>query len=155
MFSGMSSTASSIRARFQAPGVQVVALVPVAGPVPPPTHEVMPLASASSACCGLMKWMCESMPPAVRMRPSPAIASVVTPTVIPGVTPAMVSGFPALPMPLMRPCLMPTSALVMPVQSRISALVITQSSAAASVAPAFWPCPSRSTLPPPNLHSSP
>jgi len=35
----------------------VVALVPVAGPVPPPTQEVIPLAMASGACCGLMKWM--------------------------------------------------------------------------------------------------
>ena len=100
-----------MRARFQAPGVQVVALVPVAGPVPPPTQEVIPLASASGACCGLMKWMCESIPPAVRIRPSQAIASVVTPTTSPGVTPAIVSGFPALPIAAMRPSLIPTSAL--------------------------------------------
>ncbi len=93
------------------PGVQVVALVPVAGPVPPPTQEVMPLAIASGACWGLMKWMCVSTPPAVRIRPSPAIASVVTPTIIPGVTEAMVSGLPALPMPAMRPSLIPMSAL--------------------------------------------
>jgi hypothetical protein len=71
----------------------------------------MPLASASSACCGLMKWMWLSIPPAVRSSPSPATASVVTPTTIPGVTPAITSGFPALPMPAMRPPLMPTSAL--------------------------------------------
>ena len=76
--------------------------------------------------------MCESIPPAVRIRPSPAIASVVTPTTIPGVTPAMTSGLPALPMPAMRPPLMPTSALRMPVQSMISALVMTQSSASSS-----------------------
>ena len=31
-----------MRAMFQAPGVQVVALVPVAGPVPPPIMVVMP-----------------------------------------------------------------------------------------------------------------
>ena len=31
-----------------------------------------------------MKWMCVSMPPAVRIRPSPAITSVVTPTIMPG-----------------------------------------------------------------------
>ena len=31
---------------FQAPGVQVVALVPVAGPVPPPSSVVRPEASA-------------------------------------------------------------------------------------------------------------
>jgi len=91
----------------------------------------------------------------VTIKPSPAIASVVTPTVIPAVTPAITSGLPALPMPTMRPSLIPMSALTMPVQSTISALVITQSSASASLAPAFCPMPSRSTLPPPNLHSSP
>ena len=41
----------------QGPGVQVVALVPVAGPVPPPIMVVTPLKSASSICCGQMKWM--------------------------------------------------------------------------------------------------
>ena len=35
--------------------VQVVAFVPVAGPVPPPSIVVMPEANASSICCGLMK----------------------------------------------------------------------------------------------------
>ena len=96
---------------WHAPGVHVVAFVPVAGPVPPPMNVVTPLASASSACCGQMKWMCVSMPPAVTISPSPAIASVVTPTIMPGVTPAITSGLPALPMPAMRPCLMPMSAL--------------------------------------------
>ena len=43
------------------PGVQVVAVVPVAGPVPPPIMVVTPLISASSTCCGQMKWMCASM----------------------------------------------------------------------------------------------
>ena len=67
----------------------------------------------------------------------------------------MTSGFPALPMPEIRPPLIPTSALRTPVQSMMSALVITQSSASASETPAAWPIPSRRTLPPPNLHSSP
>ena len=40
---------------FQAPGVQVVALVPVAGPVPPPSRVVRPEAMASSICWGQMK----------------------------------------------------------------------------------------------------
>ena len=34
----------------QGPGVQVVAEVPAAGPVPPPISVVTPLYSASSAC---------------------------------------------------------------------------------------------------------
>ena len=58
---GSASVACSISSMCRAPGVQVVALVPVAGPVPPPTNVVTPLASASSACCGQMKWMCESI----------------------------------------------------------------------------------------------
>ena len=41
-FIGKASTASIMRARYQGPGVQVVAAVPVAGPVPPPTIMVMP-----------------------------------------------------------------------------------------------------------------
>ena len=58
------------------PGVQVVALVPVAGPVPPPIKVVMPAESASHTSCGQMKWTCASMPPAVTIRSSPAITSV-------------------------------------------------------------------------------
>jgi hypothetical protein len=54
-------------------GVQVVASVPCAGPVPPPSMVVTPLISASSICCGQMKWMWLSMPPAVRILPSPAM----------------------------------------------------------------------------------
>ena len=80
----------------QGPGVQVVALVPAAGPVPPPSIEVTPDISASSTCCGQMKWMCVSKPPAVRILPSPAIASVPGPMMM--VTPGWMSGLPALPM---------------------------------------------------------
>ena len=64
-------------------------------PVPPPTNVVMPAAIASSTCCGQMKWMWESMPPAVRILPSPAMISVPGPMMMsmPGCT----SGLPALP----------------------------------------------------------
>ena len=137
------------------PGVHVVALVPVAGPVPPPMNVVTPLATASNTCWGEMKCTWASMAPAVRIIPSPAMASVVTPTTRSSPTPAMTSGLPALPMPAMRPFLMPTSAFRMPVQSTMRALVMTQSRARSSDTPAAWPMPSRRTLPPPNLHSSP
>ena len=60
-------------------GVQVVALVPVAGPVPPPIIVVTPLISASSICCGQIKWMWASMAPAVSICPSPAMISVPGP----------------------------------------------------------------------------
>ena len=64
-FIGKASAASIIRAMCQGPGVQVVAKVPVAGPVPPPSIDVTPDISASSICCGQMKWICVSKPPAV------------------------------------------------------------------------------------------
>ncbi len=103
-----------MRWTFHAPGVQVVALVPVAGPVPPPTIVVSPALIASWTSCGQMKWMCVSSPPAVTIFPSPAITSVPAPTTIPGDTPAMRSGLPALPMPTMRPSRRPRSAFTMP-----------------------------------------
>lgn len=96
MFIGKASAAWSIRAMCQGPEVQVVALVPAAGPVPPPIMVVTPLISASSICCGQMKWMCVSMPPAVRIMPSPAITSVPAPMAM--FTPGWMSGLPALPM---------------------------------------------------------
>ena len=85
-----------MRPMCQGPGVQVVALVPVAGPVPPPIMVVTPAVSASSICCGQMKWMCASMPPAVRIVPSPAMTSVPGPMTMS--TPGWMSGLPALPM---------------------------------------------------------
>src|SRR3990167_9550117 len=51
-FIGKASAALSIMAMLSGPGVQVVAKVPVAGPVPPPIMVVTPLLSASSICCG-------------------------------------------------------------------------------------------------------
>ncbi|MNN48020.1 hypothetical protein D3C81_1624700 [compost metagenome] len=101
-----------MRAKCHGPEVQVVALVPVAGPVPPPIMVVTPLISASSICCGQMKWMWVSMPPAVRIMPSPAMTSVLAPMAM--VTFGCTSGLPALPMPATRPSLRPTSALTMP-----------------------------------------
>ena len=108
-FIGRPSAASSIRAICHGPGVQVVAEVPAAGPVPPPSIVVTPECSASSTCCGQMKWMWLSMPPAVTMRFSPAITSVPGPTTMS--TPGWMSGLPALPMAWMRPSRSPMSAL--------------------------------------------
>jgi hypothetical protein len=53
---GHGSSASSIRARCQALGVTAVALVPSAGPVPPPMMVVMPLASAVDNSVGEIRW---------------------------------------------------------------------------------------------------
>ena len=44
----------AIFSEFNLDSREVVAQVPVAGPVPPPTNVVMPLASASWTCCGQM-----------------------------------------------------------------------------------------------------
>ena len=145
-----------MRAMFSGPGVQVVAKVPVAGPVPPPSMVVTPLASASSICCGQMKWMWLSMPPAVTIMPSAAMISVPGPMTMS--TPGCTSGLPALPMAPMRCPRMPMSALTMPQWSMISALVMTQSTASPGPGPLtrwLWPMPSRMVLPPPNLTSSP
>ncbi|MOA09921.1 hypothetical protein D3C78_1297840 [compost metagenome] len=112
MFIGNASAAWSMRARCHGPEVQVVALVPVAGPVPPPIMVVTPLINASSICCGQMKWMWVSMPPAVRIMPSPAMTSVLAPMAM--LTLGWMSGLPALPIAAMRPSLRPTSALTIP-----------------------------------------
>ena len=99
---------------FQGPGVQVVAQVPVAEPVPPPISVVIPAAMATSICCGQMKWMWVSMPPAVQIMPSPAMTSVPGPMTSRGSTPGWVSGLPALPTATIRPSRMPMSPLTIP-----------------------------------------
>ena len=150
---GKPSAAWIMRPMCHGPGVQVVAKVPCAGPVPPPSMEVTPDISASSTCCGQMKWMWVSKPPAVRILPSPAITSVPGPITM--VTLGWMSGLPALPIAAMRSPLRPTSALTMPQWSRISALVMTVSTAPCLLVIWLWPMPSRITLPPPNFTSSP
>ena len=109
------------------PGVQVVAMVPAAGPVPPPSMVVTPRHQRIVDLLRADEMDVASKPPAVRILPSPAMISVPGPMMM--VTPGWMSGLPALPMPAMRPSLMPTSALKMPQWSRISALVMTVSTA--------------------------
>ena len=111
---GCSSIASSISRIAHGDGVQVVARVPSAGPVPPPISVVIPDATASSTICGQMKCTCPSIPPAVRIRPSPAMISVVGPISSSGCTPSITSELPALPSAQMRPPRIPTSHLTMP-----------------------------------------
>ena len=151
-FIAMLSVACSIFPICHGPGVQVVALVPVAGPVPPPIMVVTPDIMASSICCGQIKWICASMQPAVNIFPSPAIISVPGPIIIS--TLSCMSGLPALPIPKIKPFFMPTSALTIPQWSRISALVITVSGVWLELS-WLWPIPSRMVLPPPNFTSSP
>ena len=161
-FMGNASAACSMRSKFQGPGVQVVANVPVAGPVPPPSMVVTPLAKASSICWGAIKWICVSIAPAVTIMPSQEMISVPGPMTMS--TPGWVSGLPALPMAAMREFLMPISALTMPQWSMMSALVSTASMAPPACAPVpsgplrvrcDWAIPSRMVLPPPNFTSSP
>ena len=160
-FMGKASAACIMRSMLKGPGVQVVANVPVAGPVPPPSMVVTPLARASSICWGAMKWMWLSTPPAVTIRPSQLMISVPGPMTMS--TPGWVSGLPALPMAAMRLPRKPMSALTMPQWSMIKALVNTQSIAPGACGPVPWAAfvrcdcdmPSRIVLPPPNFTSSP
>ena len=76
--------------------MQVVARVPSAGPVPPPISVVIPAATASSTICGQMKCTWQSIPPAVRIRPSPAMISVVGPISSAGSTPSIDVGVAGL-----------------------------------------------------------
>ena len=94
-FMGNSSKERSMLWMFHSPGVMVVALEDSLGPVPPPIMVVIPETSAVSIWSGLMKWMWESIPPAVRILPSPAITSVATPITMS--TPFITWGLPALP----------------------------------------------------------
>lgn len=73
------SNASSSEAMCQEPEVTVVALLPSAGPVPPPMSVVTPEPSATSSCSGQMKWTWVSTPPAVRILPLPEMTSVSGP----------------------------------------------------------------------------
>ena len=102
-------------AMFQGPGVQVVAFVPSAGPVPPPISVVMPLrerlpdllradhVDVACRCRRASRSGARRRSPRCRAR-SPGR----------GATPSIVSGLPALPMPAIRPSLTPMSALTMP-----------------------------------------
>jgi hypothetical protein len=144
-----------MRARCQAPGVTVVALVPSAGPVPPPMIVVMPADRASSRICGQIRWTWLSIAPAVRILPLPAMISVFGPITSCGWTPSIVSGLPARPRATMRPSRMPTSALTMPQWSSTTAPVITVSGVPSARVAVDWPIDSRITLPPPKTASSP
>ncbi len=82
---------------WRAPGVHVVAFVPVAGPVPPPTNVVTPRRERLVPLLRADEVDVRVDAPAVTMWPSPAMTSVVTPTIMPGVTPTITFGLPALP----------------------------------------------------------
>src|SRR2546426_1054665 len=69
---GNASAASSIRWTFHDPDVDVVALVPVAGPAPPPAIIVGPARSPPQTGCGQMEGGCVSSPPPGVIFPSPA-----------------------------------------------------------------------------------
>ena len=99
-----------------------------------------------------------SIPPAVAIKCAPLCTSVLAPIIILGVTLSIVSGLPACPMPTMRPSRIPISALIMPnLASMIITLIITKSNTfgLSRVAVPLCAMPSRTLLPPPNLHSSP
>lgn len=82
---------------------------------------------------------------------------VLGPGTSPGVTPSMMSGLPALPMPMISPRRMPLSAFTVPATGqRITAFWITMSSASLASLPVVQkPSPSRMSLPAPVVSSSP
>ena len=88
------------------PGVQVVASVPWAGPVPPPSIVVTPAVSASSICCGQMK-MDMRVEAAARQNLALARNRLRARADDDGHAPGWVSGLPALPMPAIRPSFRP------------------------------------------------
>src|SRR5512146_52595 len=155
MLTGHWVVAASIISSQKAPGVTVVALVPSAGPVPPPISVVIPAASATGICCGAIRCTWLSTPPAVRISPLPASTSVDGPMTSSGVTPSMVSGLPALPSATIRPSLTPISALTTPQWSSTTAPVMTRSGVPSARVAVAWPMDSRMTLPPPKMASSP
>ena len=110
---------------------------------------------ASGSSCGQIRCTWQSMPPAVRISPFPAMISVDGPMTRSGCTPSMMSGLPALPSATIRPSLMPTSALMMPQWSSTTAPVMTRSGARSARVARDWPIDSRMTFPPPNTASSP
>ena len=154
---GNPSIASIIFLMFQGPGVHVVAFVPSAGPVPPPTYVVMPLPMAWYTCCGDIMCTCVSKNPAVAISPSPAVISVELLTTIFSFTLSIVFGFPDFPIPAIIPFLMPMSAFITPnIASNTTTLVITWSRApSACVVPADKPIPCLALFPPPKTNSSP
>jgi hypothetical protein len=87
--------------------------------------------------------------------PVAAMISVDGPMTSSGETPSITSGLPALPMPTMRPSVIPTSAFTTPQWSSTTAPVITRSGAPSADVRVDWPIDSRMTLPPPNSTSSP
>ena len=150
---GSGSAASNMRAMFHGPGVQVVALVPSAGPVPPADHggdavgQGRDIPAAGRSCgCG------NPPPPGVAIRCSPAITSVPgLPTTMSDAHRPSRLGFPDLPTATIRPWRTPMSGLDdSKTGSMMMALVMTISSAPpALVISEAWPMPSRADLPPP------
>ena len=96
-FIGKRSAACSMRAMFHGPGVQVVALVPVAGPVPPPIMVVTP---DIERLFDLLR--ADEMDVARRCRPpstmQPFAGDDLGARADDDVDAGLMSGFPALPM---------------------------------------------------------
>ena len=110
--------------------------------------------SASSICCGQMKWIWVSMPPAVRIMPSPAMTSVPGPMTMS--TPGWISGIAGLADG--------GDAAVLEADVGLDDAPVVEDQrvgdhgvdrALRRACAWLWPMPSRITLPPPNFTSSP
>ena len=80
--------------------------------MPIATTVVIPDDSAAAAICGLDACTCESISPAVAISPSPGTIAVCESTT--RSTPACTSGFPARPVPTIRPPAIPIEVLRTP-----------------------------------------
>jgi hypothetical protein len=126
---------------------------PQTGPNSWPMIVVTPEASEASMIRGDNRCTWVSMAPAVAMRPSPETIVVPVPTTTS--TSCRVSGFPALPMPEMRPSRIPMDTLRIPwTASRTTTLEMTTSHVSRTRA-ALRCNPSRAVLPKPARNSSP
>jgi hypothetical protein len=124
---------------------------------------VIPDDRAAAAICGLDACTCESTSPAVAISPSPGTIAVCESTT--RSTPAWTSGFPARPVPTIRPSAIPIEVFRTPsTGSRTSTFGMIRSSALPRPAPlgptpAAGPdvtsTPSRAVFPHPPISSSP
>ncbi len=123
-------------------------------PMPMPTREVTPAASAAGTTSALERWTWESTMPGVAMSPSPVIIAVWESTT--SSTPSVFSGLPARPTPTIRPSLTPMLVLRTPSSGSMTTTPrITMSRALSRGARPVTSSPSRVVLPQPPSSSSP
>jgi hypothetical protein len=126
---------------------------PHIGPASWPITVVTPEEISASKTRGLSVCTCVSIPPGVAMRPSPSMTAVPVPTTMS--IASVVPGLPALPMPAMRPSLMPMLATRTPSTGSSTTTFVMSRSQDSRADSACRPMPSRPVLANPTCSSSP